>query len=210
MDPLLLIFLLINAVFVGVVATFATQHAIAHFRPTEEKKKAAPVEQLPKMLPEMKKQLLAEAEAKFRGQIETSTKQLEQDLQKTTSELETHVTKIGGQIIETEMKRYRDSLEALRVQTENIVKQAQAGVAQHQTDLNDRYTQTQAEMQEKLKADLAAEKEKLIAQADAKLSDAVLSFLMETLQHDVDLGAQTKYMMSVLDEHKDEIVKEMS
>ena len=107
------------------------------------------------------------------------------------------------------MKRYRESLEALRRQTEQIVKQAQAGVAQHQTDLSNRYTETQAELHEKLKADVAAEREKLLAQIDSKLSDAVVSFLMETMQHNVDLGAQTNYIISVLEEHKDEIVREI-
>lgn len=209
MDPFLLIFLLINGVIAGIAGTLALQHGLAHFRPKDKagQPKADP---LPKMLPAMKKQLLAEAETKFRGQIEKSTQELDQNIQKTSAELTNHVTKIGGQIIETEMKRYRDSLEALRVQTEQIVKQAQAGVAQHQTDLSNRYTEVQADLHEKLKADIAAEKEKLVAQTDAKLSDAVMSFLMETLQHDIDLGAQTKYILAALDEHKDEIVKEIA
>jgi hypothetical protein len=42
---------------------------------------------------------------------------------------------------------------------------------------------------------------------DTKLADAVTSFLMETLQHNVDLGAQSAYLTAMLDEHKDELVK---
>lgn len=208
MNPFLFAFLLINVAILGAAITLAIQHAYAHFNP--KAKKAPTADPLPKMLPEMKKQLLQEAEDRFRRQIEASTAQLEKDIEKTTVELSGHVTKVGGQIIETEMKRYRDSLEALRLQTEQLIKQAQAGVAQHQTELNDRYTQAKDELNQKLKADIEAERQRLIQQADTKLSDAVVSFLMETMQHDVDLGAQTDYIISVLDSHKDEIVKEIS
>ena len=208
MDSFLIIFLLLNAVILGIAGTLAVQYGLAHFRPKE--KKVAPQDQpMPKMLPEMKKQLLAEAENKFRAQIDKSTVDLDKDIQKTATELSTHVTKIGGQIIDTEMQRYRESLDALRRQTEQIVKQAQTGVTDHQNELNNRYAEAQNELHEKLKADVAAEKEKLLAQIDSKLSDAVVSFLMETLQHNVDLGAQTNYIISVLEEHREEIVKEI-
>mgnify|MGYP003296595883 CR=1 FL=1 len=62
----------------------------------------------------------------------------------------------------------------------------------------------------KMKEDVAAEKARLIAQIDTKLADATVSFLLETLQHNVDLGAQTAYLTGVLEEHKDEFKKEVS
>ena len=51
-------------------------------------------------------------------------------------------------------------------------------------------------------AELEAQKAQLIAQIDTKLADSVVAFLVETLQHDVDLGAQTQYLTKMLDEHK--------
>lgn len=207
MDPFLTTFLIINAILAGVAATIGIQHAIAHFKPKEEKKPT--IESLPKMMPAMKKELLDEAEANFRKQIAQSTAQLEKDLAATTTELGTHVTKIGGDIIAVEMKRYRDSLEALRVQTEQIIKQAQTSVSEHQSTINERIDGLRGELEAKMKADLEAEKAHLSAQIDTKLADAVSSFLMDTLQHNVDLGAQTDYMISVLEEHKDEIAKEV-
>ena len=56
----------------------------------------------------------------------------------------------------------------------------------------------------------AAEKQQLIAQIDTKLADAVTSFLVETLGHNVDLGAQSDYLISVLDEHKAEFTKRVT
>jgi F0F1-type ATP synthase membrane subunit b/b' len=207
MDPFFTTFLILNALIVGVVATLAVQHAFAHYRPAEEKK--SEVQSLPKMLPDMKKKLLEEAEEKFRQQIVTATTGLQKDIEKTTAELSTHVTKIGGEIISTEMQRYRESLEALRRQTDQIIKQAQAGVSQHQTDLGNRIDELRGELEKKLQADIDAEKEHMIAQIDTKITDAVTAFLSETLQHNVDLGSQTNYIIGMLEEHKDTIAQEI-
>ena len=207
MDPLFTVFLLLNALIIGAVATIAVQHGLAH---RDAKKEVKPeVQSLPKMLPDMKKKLLDEAEEKFRQQITSATNGLQKDIEKTTAELSTHVTKIGGEIISTEMQRYRESLEALRRQTDQIIKQAQAGVSNHQTELSTRIDELRAELEKKVKADLETEKEHMVAQIDTKLTDAVTSFLNETLQHNVDLGAQTDYIIGMLEEHKDTIAQEV-
>jgi hypothetical protein len=57
---------------------------------------------------------------------------------------------------------------------------------------------------------VAAEKQKMIELMDTKLADAVGSFLVETLQHNIDLGAQTAYLTAQLEEHKAELVKGVS
>lgn len=207
MEPLLLTFLLINVLLAGVVISIGIQHAIAHYKPKQDKKPT--VESMPRMLPAVKKQLLDEAETHFRKQITQSTAQLEKEFVRTTGELSAYVTKIGGEIIAVEMKRYRDSLEALRIQTEQIIKQAQTSVAEHQSTLNQRIESVRGELEAKVKADIEAEKQQLSQLIDTKLADAVGSFLVETLQHNVDLGAQTDYLLAMLDEHKEEIANEV-
>jgi len=67
----------------------------------------------------------------------------------------------------------------------------------------------QAELEAKLKEEIAAEKKQLVQQLDTKLSDAVASFLLETMQHEVDLGSQSAYLTKMLDEHKAELIKEL-
>lgn len=206
MSPVLQVFLLINVFIVGIIATIALQHALAHFRQKDKK----PVEQqLPKLPPAIRQQLLDEAEAKFRKQVDDSTAVLQKDIEKTAADLSAQMTRIGGEIIATEMKRYRESLESLRKQTEATISQAQTGVAEHQTDISKRLEELRAQTEENVKQELAAEKEHLAAQIDTKLADAVSSFLVETLQHNVDLGAQADYMVAMLDEHKEELAKEI-
>ena len=50
---------------------------------------------------------------------------------------------------------------------------------------------------------------KLIAKFDAKLSDVISNYLMETLGNAVDLGAQGPYLFRMLEEHKSELKREI-
>ena len=87
---------------------------------------------------------------------------------------------------------------------------AQAGVESHQADLTTKLEQHHAEMEAKLSEEIAAEKQRLIEQIDTKIADTVTSFIIETMQHNVDLGAQGAYLTSMLEEHKAELAKGIS
>ena len=67
----------------------------------------------------------------------------------------------------------------------------------------------QAELKAKMATEIEAEKQQLIKQTDTKLADAVASFLTETLGRNIDLGNQTEYLVSLLEEHKAEFIKEV-
>ena len=116
------------------------------------------------------------------------------------------------------MKRYHESLDELRRQTEATIGSAQAEIIAHQADLTAKLSDRQAELEAalgirrveleaKMTDELATEKQLLAQQVDTKLGDAVASFLAETLQHNVDLGAQSAYLTAMLDEHKAELIK---
>jgi F0F1-type ATP synthase membrane subunit b/b' len=65
------------------------------------------------------------------------------------------------------------------------------------------------ELKAKMEQEIAAEKQRLVRQIDAKLADAVGSFLLETLRHNVDLGSQKDYLVAMLEEHKADFIKEV-
>ena len=52
--------------------------------------------------------------------------------------------------------------------------------------------------------------EQIIGQLDTKIADGIASFLVETLQHNVDLGAQTAYLTAQLEEHKADLIREIA
>lgn len=206
MDMLSVILIVINALAVGIIGTIAVQHGVAYFKKGDERKNNVAA---PRMTADMRQELLAEAEEKFRQEISAAASQLHDDISTTTGDLSSHVTKVGGEIISLEMQRYRDALDALRRQTEQIIQQAQLSVSQHQTEFMNRSTDLRTELDEKLRADVEASKQQILSQLDTKVADAVTSFLIDTLQHNVDLGAQADYMLATLEEHKDEIINEV-
>ena len=202
------IFLLVNVFLVGVFTAVASRHAYAHFHPTHhepEKPRAAapPRVQLP---PEVKERLLRTSQANFESILNRSAADLQHDLKATTIHLNTQLDKLGSKIVADEMQRYHTDLEQLRKQAETTLNKAQSDIGQHQTDIKSKLAEQQAQLESKLQEDIIAEKERLIQQIDTKLADAVASFLMETLQHNVDLGAQSVYLTALLDEHKDELI----
>ncbi|OYX53408.1 hypothetical protein B7Y92_03150, partial [Candidatus Saccharibacteria bacterium 32-50-13] len=127
----------------------------------------------------------------------------------TIDRLDSRVSKLGDEIIEAEMKRYRESLETIKLQTEKMLIEAQSAVSTHQAQLDEQFAKAQQEMVDKLRADIESEKERTMADIDTKMNDAVISFLLETMQHNVDLGAQTDYILSVLEANKADIIGEV-
>jgi uncharacterized membrane protein len=203
------IFLLINVFLIGALTAVAIRHAYAHFRPTphEEPKPVhhpAPTAHLP---PAVREQLLHAAQANFQKVLDTSAKQLQQDLRTTTVQLNKQLERIGTKIINDEAPRYHTTLTQLRSNAETTITSAQSEVTKHQSELLAGLAEQQVKLEAELTAKIAAEEQHLLQQMDTRLADAVASFLMETLQHNVDLGAQSAYLTAMLDEHKAELVQ---
>lgn len=194
---LLEIFLLFNALVVGIVATLAIQHAIAHFRPRKDVKKTADTSaHLPTAV---RDQLLADAQKKYQTMLDQAASDLQKDLSKTSTELTSQLHDIGSKIVNDELEQYKNTLKDMHVQADEAINGGRKDIETYQK-----------EMKDKLAAEMETEKQRLIAQIDTKLSDAVVSFLIETLQHDVDLGAQSAYLTKVLEEHKEDFKKGVS
>lgn len=205
---LLQIFLFINVFVVGAVTVIAVQHARAHFKPTKTAKKAPPVDvQLPA---EMKAQLLQTAEAHFQSVLNHAADQLQNDLKITTEQLNKKLDGLGAEIVAHEMKRYKEDLEELRHQTKATITSAVGEVSAHQSDIQTQLDERRKQLEATMVEEVENEKKQLIDQMDTKLADAVTSFLIDTLQHNVDLGAQSKYLIATLDEHKAELTKGIS
>lgn len=203
--------LLVNVFIMGIVIASAIRHAYAHFRPEHhEVEKAHLSAQVVHIPPAVKQRLLETSQHNFESILERSAETLQRELQATTMRLNGNLEKLGSTIIDDEMERYRKSLDQLRQQAEATIAGAQADISEHQAELKVKLTQRQAELEAQMAENIAAQQQALIQNIDTKLSDAVASFLTETLQHNVDLGAQTSYLIATLDEHKEELIKGVS
>lgn len=193
----LIIFLMVDVFLAGIIASAALRHGLAHFRPekhdAERHRPAQPDSPLP---PAMKAQLLETAQADFQKVLTHAAMQLQRDLGATEARLSHKLENLGEQIVAKQMASYRTELDKLHKQTETVAEEVEEGGVKQQ-----------AELKAKLEEDIAAEKQRLLQQIDTKLGDAVVSFLLETMQHNIDLGAQSPYILKVLDEHKAEFAE---
>ena len=188
----LTLFLLLDTFIMGVLATIAARHAYAHFRPQHvEPEKTHPSAQTVHLSPAVREHMLETAQHNFQTVLDRAAAQLQHDLAGTAAQLNKLLEKLGTDIVGTEMDRYHTEIDKLRLQAESTISGAQTEVAAHQ-----------AELKAKLAEEMTAEKQRLTQQIDTKLADAVASFLLETLQHNVDLGAQSEYLTAMLEEHK--------
>lgn len=190
------IFILIDVLIIGMLAPIIYRHARAHFKPQDH---AAETANEPAEVPEVVKQrLLKKSEDQFEATVDRSVADLRQHLQTTTDDINNLIKKMAVDVVGDELKQYRDGLAKLHSQAEKDLGGFKQAMDQHHDELAS-----------KLAAEMTAEKARLIKQIDTKLGDAVGSFLLETLEHNVDLGSQNAYLMSMLEEHKDEFKKEV-
>lgn len=194
------LFLLLDVFLMGALTATAIRHAYAHFRPAKppEPETAHSSAQSTHMPAATREHLLEVAQTNFQKVLDRSASQLEHDLEATAARLNKTLEQLGTVVVGNELEHYRKELTQLR-------KQAEASVDGIRTEI----TKHQAELKDNLAKEMEAEKQMLIKQIDTKLADAVGSFLIETLQHNVDLGAQSPYLIAMLEEHKADFVKEV-
>lgn len=225
---LLQLYLLFLMLIIGVLATLAFQYGYAHYKPAKHQfhdvddKSLTTVATSSAQLPDAtKERLLHESEASFQAVLDKSAEDLQHDLDKTAGQLNAVLQKIGAEVVGNEMERYRLQLDEIRKQAAAAIGSAQDEISKHQQDLKASLAEEQASARAKLATEIAAEKQRvvqeiltekqqLLSQIDTKLADAVSSFLLESLGHNVDLGAQTAYLTAQLEAHKDDFKRSVT
>lgn len=212
-ETFLQIFLLVNVFVMGMLVTLAIRHAHAHYRPRNADAPKLPVAapdpkiELPATI---KERLFHQAEANFLAELNRSAGELQADLAATAEKLNQQLAQLGAEVTAAEKGRYSAMLDAVRKQTEASLAQAQTEIDAHQADLKTKLEEEHAALSAKMGEQVAAEQKRLLEQIDTKLADAVASFLLDTLKHNIDLGAQGPYLTALLEEHKDEFKQEVS
>lgn len=192
------LFLLADVFVMGMLASLAIRHGRAH---RVQKKLLAQEESSTatagsNLSTDVQTRILKTAETNFQNSIAATTAELEQNLAQTTEHINSVLNTVGTEVIGNELEQYRAELAALRQQAATQLSGVSEAVSKHEAQLR-------ADMEQAV----AAEKDRLVALIDTHLSDAVASFLTETLQHNVDLGAQTAYLTAMLQDHKTELAE---
>jgi hypothetical protein len=201
---ILQIFIYLQVFAIGVLAALAAYYIRAHLRHRESPHEQ-PAEQLPirplepmELPPETKAHMLQLSEQQFKSALSQTTAKLQEDLGVTTGHINNLVLRLASEIVSGELENYRRDLSKLHEQANANMGGISAEVAKHEQETKAKITQ-----------ELEGQKQLLLKQIDTKLSDAVGSFLVEALGHNVDLGSQTAYLAALLEEHKAEFAKEV-
>ena len=194
------LFLLFDVFLIGAISATALRHARAHFWPDKhDGEKLHTSNQGTHLPPAIREKLLEEAQANFQAVLNRTAKELEKDLESTADDIKKQVEKLGDEAENKELEHYKATVVQLQSKTKDDMDAIDKELAGQKAELKAKFAQ-----------DLEAEKQRLVQQLDTKLSDAVGSFLLETLQHNVDLGAQTAYLVSMLEEHKADFAQEVT
>lgn len=152
-----------------------------------------------KVFSEDKMALVGEqAEHDLKAVVARSAEQLEASLKVTIAGLNTKTEEMASQTLSQEFEKYQVSFEALR---EEMIHEFNG----LQKELDERRVQLGAD----LEASVAKDRESRMDSFNERLADVVSSYIVETLDKGVDLGAQSAYILHTLEKHKEDIKKDV-
>jgi len=194
------VFLFIDVFVMGLLTSIAIRHAYAHFRPLNHDAEKSHLSAINDPLPAaVKEHLLKASQDQFQVMLNHSVNQLHKNLEDTSEQINNLIKRLATDVVSGELENYRSDLSKLHEQAEKDLGDIKKEVDGHQ-----------AELKARLDQEIETEKQRLIKQIDTKLADAVGSFLLETLQHNIDLGSQSSYLVEMLEEHKSDFSKEVA
>ncbi len=209
------IFLAANAFLIGVVITLAVQYGLAHRRSTKAPVKSVQNTPVPAAVRE---RIAKHAEENFQGIVNRSALQLQHDLGATSTQLNKLLEKFGSEVLDDEMRLFRTNVADIRASTQGALSGAQdqiavqqkailESLASRQSELDTKLAERQAALEAELEQSFTSQTDALTKRLNDKMNDAVLAFLLETLGHDVDLGAQADYLVATLEANKAELLE---
>ena len=159
------------------------------------------------------RQKLIERQAQVEAKLAEQQAELEAKLAARTTELDAAFKQRQAEYAQKQADLEAE-LEKRQLELSSTLKEREAKLAERQAELDaellerqKQHAAKQAELEAKLEQDMEAKRAQAAKELETKIGDTIAAFLTETLGHNVDLGAQVPYLTSMLDEHKDELVK---
>lgn len=139
-----------------------------------------------------------QAKAQLAKTADEAAERLQKSLNNSVDQVAANINESLGTDLRAEFEKYQVSLSALRDQTVGEF-----------TKIQQELDHRKLELMEHLERDIAEERARRVDAFNARLGDVVSSYLAESLGNQVDLGAQTQYIVQVLEEHKEDIKRDV-
>lgn len=145
---------------------------------------------------------LAAVEVQAREQLkksaEEAAKKLQESVAENTNDIAGRLKETADEALQAELEKYRINLEELHTSSINQFSEVQK-------EVDDK----RIELLKELDADITKERERRMDKFNERINDVVANYLAESLGNQVDLGAQGRYILRSLQEHKDEIKRDV-
>ena len=145
---------------------------------------------------------LGEIQRAAKAQLQTiagdAASRLQKSLNNSVDQVAANINDSLSTDLSAEFEKYQVSLSALRDQTIDQFSKIQQ-------ELDHR----RLELIEHLDRQVAAEQQKRLDHFNARINDVVTSYIAESLGNEVDLGAQTTYILQTLEANKEQIKKDI-
>lgn len=137
------------------------------------------------------------AEQQLQAAVEASKGRLQESINKSIDIVASRIGQVADTTVNQEFEKYTVTMEALQTQSVQEFSKLQAELQKKHDELMQTF-ETQ----------VAAEMEKRMDKFNEHLNDVVSSYIAESLGNNVDLGAQSMYIIRTLEEHKEDIKRD--
>lgn len=138
------------------------------------------------------------AKAQMQKSIDGAAEQLQRSVAESAQEIAARINDSSSDTLKEELEKYSITLGELH-----------AGAIRQFTELQQDIEKHRQEMLQRLETDLSAERERRINSFNERINQVVSSYLAEALGSRVDLGAQGPYILQMLQEHKEDIKRDI-
>lgn len=141
----------------------------------------------------------AVAKRELEAAVQAAAKALAQDLATTSQRVNHDLQELAEKYIRQELAEYHKTVVQFKdTATASLTEIQQTMDSQRQT------------LSKGLDAELRAERDRLLEQFDRRLADVISAYMMEALGNNADLGAQSQALFAALEQHKDELKKDIA
>lgn len=139
-----------------------------------------------------------QAKLQLQQEVQAAAVQLQKSVAQSANQIADNINDMATTNLSQEFQKYQVSLSELQSQTI-----AELGQLQNEIE------QRRAQLFEQMERDIAREREKRMEHFNERINDVVASYLAESLGNKVDLGTQGVYILQVLEEHKEDIKRDV-
>jgi len=137
------------------------------------------------------------AEEQMQKAVEASKGRLQDSINKSIDTVASRIGQVADTTVNQEFEKYKVTMEALQTQS-----------VQEFTKLQQELQTKHDELMQNFEAQVATEMEKRMDKFNEHLNDVVSSYIAESLGNNVDLGAQSMYIIQTLEQHKEDIKRD--